>query len=211
MFEWWSGLSAVSQWFFVGAVFFSVFFIWQIIAAMIGLGGDAHDDVTTHVDVSTDHGPGDATAQADAHETVLAFRLLSVRSVLAFFTLFSWAGALYLASGKAVNVAVIYAVLWGLAALTLVSLLLHLLRRLVETGTPRMGTCVGCLGTVYLDIPAEGMGEVRVAVSGVMTHVKARAAGGSAIRAGTDVRVLRLLGTTTLEVQPAGAPSKEGT
>jgi hypothetical protein len=61
---------------------------------------------------------------------------------------------------------------------------------------------VGSEGTVYLDIPAQRTGEIRVTVSDAVSHVKARAAGGAALVAGTPVRVLRLLDPMTVEVEP---------
>ncbi len=216
MYEWWSGLTAIAQWFFIAAAFFSVFFTWQIIATLIGLAGDADADVDagmdahTDVDVDVHDMPHDIEATGDAADTIAAFRLVSIRSVLAFFTLFSWAGALYLASGVVVDRAIIYALLWGLAALVVVSLLLHFLRKLAETGSPQLATCVGQTGAVYLDIPPGGVGEVRVTVSGVVSHVKARAAGGAGISSGTDVRVLRILGPGTVEVDKVGESGKKG-
>ena len=80
---WWSGLQVLNQWFFIAAAFFSVFFIWQIIMAFVGLGMDA--DIGMHADTFIHHdSPHDASASVDA------FKLLSVRSVIAFFTLFTW-------------------------------------------------------------------------------------------------------------------------
>ena len=73
--EWWGSLSVLNQWFFVAAGFFSVFFLWQLVSAFLGLSAD-HDDLST--DAGTDaahHAPEDADA------TVMAFKLFSVRSI----------------------------------------------------------------------------------------------------------------------------------
>ena len=82
------------------------------------------------------------------------------------------------------------------------ALLLNWFRRLTESGTKRLVSCVGRRGTVYLDIPAEGYGEIRVTVSGVMSHVKARGKEGVKINAGMPARVLRMLDSATVEVEP---------
>jgi hypothetical protein len=172
MLDWWHGLTAVNQGFFVAAWFFSAFFVWQLISAIIGLGGEhSVDDVTSHVDMAGDHGPTDTVADTDAHESILSFKLLSIRSVLAFFTLFTWAGSLYLMLNTPLTRSLLYALLWGLAAMAIVSLLLNMIRKLAETGTPQLATCVGTVGTVHLDVPAGGFGEVRALVSGVFTHL----------------------------------------
>jgi hypothetical protein len=54
---------------------------------------------------------------------------------------------------------------------------------------------------VYADIPAGGTGQIRTLVSGVVTVVAARAAGGEALKAGTPVKVRRCLDATTVEVE----------
>jgi membrane protein implicated in regulation of membrane protease activity len=192
---WWNSLLPLNQWFYVAAVFFSVFFLWQLAMALIGIGG-GESDVDTHVDQAWEHHTPD-----DASHTMSVFKLFSLRSILAFFTLFTWAGALYLNLDKSVPAALTYAVFWGLAAFVLVSLLLNLMRRMTETGNIRVATCVGSAATVYLDIPPGGEGEIRVPVSGVMTHLKARATAASPLKAGTPVRVVRVTGPNSVEVE----------
>lgn len=192
---WWSGLEPLNRWFFIAAAFFSVFFLWQLIMAIIGLGGG--EDIDTHVDVSAHDTPHDAT------DTVAIFKLISFRSVLAFFTLFTWAGALYLNQKMSVSLALFYALLWGLAAMVAVSMIFNLLSRMTETGNIKIDTAVGSIGTVYLNIPEGGEGEVRVACSGVMTHLKARNADGAALKAGATVKIIKVTGPNAVQVQPA--------
>ena len=43
MGEWWNNLDALTRGFYSAAAFFSVFFIWQLIAALTGLAGDDAD------------------------------------------------------------------------------------------------------------------------------------------------------------------------
>ena len=40
MGDWWQGLSGLNQAFYAAAAFFSAFFVWQFIAALMGMGGD---------------------------------------------------------------------------------------------------------------------------------------------------------------------------
>ncbi len=204
MIEWWSNLDGVAQGFFITAVFFSVLFLWQLIAALVGLSGGEDFDA----DVAVDHevGPGEHPefehgAEVDGAATMVSFKLLSFRSILAFCMLFTWAGALYLNQGVSLNRTLGYATGWGLGAMLLVALLFFGLRHLAETGSPRIASCVGTVGTVYLDIPAGGVGEARVTVSGVVSHVRARAAGGQELKAGTPIRVTRALGPKAVEVE----------
>lgn len=192
---WWGGLATINQWFFIAAAFFSVFFVWQLIMAIVGLGG-GEAALDTHVDDATSH-----DTSADADQTVVAFKLLSVRSILTFCTLFSWAGAMYMSHGVAITTSMLYALGWGLAAMFLVSLIFHAMRKLTETGNQDMRTCIGSMAMVYLDIPAGGVGEVQVMCSGRMTNLRARSVSGNAIKAGTQVRVRGIAaGLNTLDV-----------
>ena len=225
MSEWWAGLTALNKVFYYAAVFFGALFLWQLIASLIGLGeheADADADggldgheVGADADVGVDH---DATyahfehgAEADAVDSGVAFRLLGVRSVITFFTLFTWGGAMYLDRGVAVTPALTYATLWGLSGMFIIALLFHFLRKLSESGTANLSSCVGKRATVYLNIPAGGQGEIRTEVSGTVTYVKARVVGGGGVEAGTPVNVVRRLTETTVEVEPIAREEPEET
>ena len=71
MYAWWNGLSVLNRGFYVVAVFFGVLFAWQLVATLLGLGGDGVSDG----DVAADDPTG-----GDAVETMSAFKLLSIRS-----------------------------------------------------------------------------------------------------------------------------------
>jgi hypothetical protein len=199
MIDWWKNLSQLNQVFFAAAAFFSVFFLWQLIAALTGIGGGESDVEGVDVAEDFDHG-----FEADAAEAAASFKLLSIRSVISFFTLFSWAGALYLYWGRSISpaMAMAYSLLWGLAGMFGVALVFYVLRKLSRAETGDIRTCIDEQGTVYLDIPADGEGEVRVPVSGVLSHVKARSTEGKELKSGTPVRVTRLLDKTSVEVEP---------
>lgn len=210
MAEWWNSLETLNKFFYGGAGFFTLIFVWQFVGMLIGMshGGEFeahcefHGDV--HVDGDMDADGIDAHSMAEAAESTVAFHIFSVRAILAFFTMFTWAGALYMNAGKGISVSIILAFAWGTAGWTVVAVLLHWLRKLAESGTRRLRTCVGKTGTVYMDIPAGGQGEVRVTVSGVVSMVKARASGGVALKAGSPVTVTRLLDINSVQVRPAG-------
>jgi len=208
MTEWWNGLGGPAQGFYIAALFFSALFVWQLIAALMGLTGgedvdvdvDAVDGVDAEVDL--DHPEFEHGAEMDGTATMVSFKLLGFRSILAFCMLFSWAGGLYLGRGGTLSGALTMATVWGLGAMVLVALMFYGLRHLAEAGSPRIATCVGTQGLVYLDIPAAGTGEARVTVSGVVSHVRARASGGRPLSAGTPIRVTRVLGANIIEVEP---------
>ena len=201
MMEWWNTLTGMNQVFFGLAVFFSVLFIWQLLAALLGLADDG--------DADFDHG-GDADGAgdhydhaADVADTAASFRLVSLRTIITFFTLFTWGSALYLSQQEPPATAMGLAVIWGLAGMLVVGAVFYWMAKLGETGTADLGSAVGTAGTVYVDIAeGGGTGEVRVTVSGVVTYVNARSADGRGLKAGAPVRVLRRLGQNVVEVEP---------
>jgi hypothetical protein len=241
MMEQWNTLDFVTQVFFAFAVFFGLLFVWQLVMSVFGLGG--HGDVGTGHDLGSvgghDIGHGGSVGHAGsagthlphgghpgvtshvthpqnilhADDGMVSFQLLSFRSLLAFFTLFTWYTAMMLAThqnregSSTLFWAIFFGILWGLAGMFAVALVFFLLRKLGETGTSRLETCVGTPATVYADIPEGGMGQVRCTVSGVVTFVKARAAGGKAVKAGTPVQILLKIDDTTVEVEPAVQPT----
>ena len=211
MMDWWRELETVTQWFYGSAIFFSAIFLWQFITSLIGLSGAEDMDMDVDVDVDADFDIDDleASSASDAADSVAAFRLLSLRAVLAFLTLFFWAAAMHHDAGQPLSRAIAYGTFWGLGAFVLMALALNLMRKLAETGNPRLRTCVGTSGTIYLDIPADGTGEARVTVSGVVSHIKARSADGKPLKAGTPINVVRTLGPTTIEVKPVEETEKE--
>jgi hypothetical protein len=202
MLDWWSQLTTLNRVFYGAALFFSVFFVWQMLAALIGLGSD---DLDVDHPVDADHdlpGPDlEHDGVLDAAESTASFKLASVRSILTFFLLFTWGTALYLNRGDPVTRAMGVSLLWGLAGMVCIALVFYGMRRLTETGTANLNTAVGQPATVYLNIPADGTGEVRVMVSGVMKYIKARSVEGTPMVAGTPVRVRRRLDQTTIEVE----------
>ncbi len=200
MTEWWQNLSSVNRGFFCAAAFFSVFFIWQLLAALIGLGDDdGGHDAGDSCDVEGED--FDVDAHSDAPATVMAFKLLSIRAIITFCTLFTWGSALYLSRDVPLGKAMGISTIWGLAGMASVAIVLALLPKLAHTGTKRLSTALGMRGSVYLDIPEGGMGEIRIPVSGVISYVKAISTGGKALKVGTPVIVKRVLDETSVEVE----------
>ena len=185
------------------AIFFSVLFAWQLLATLFGHfgGGDNIDASAVH-----DAGAGghDVAAGHDAAvDSVASFKLLSIRSMTAFGLLFGWAGVLYHRAEVSQNLTILYSLLWGLVGMLIVSALFYFFMRMTESGTRRLSTAVGQPATVYMDIPANGAGQVRVLCGSTICFVTARAAGGEAMKAGAPVVVKRVVGPNVVEVEKA--------
>jgi len=192
--------------YWVVAILFSIMFAWQLLATLLGgIGGTENVDMSGGHDIAGGghdvSGSGHDAGAVHGADSVASFKLLSVRSVSAFGLLFGWAGVLYLKAGTDANWTIAYSLLWGAAGMVVVAAVFYFLTRLAETGTHRIASAVGERGTVYMDIPAGGTGQIRVMVSGTVSFVNARVAGGETLKAGTPVVVKRVLAPDTVEVE----------
>ncbi len=124
-----------------------------------------------------------------------------MRSLISFAVMFSWAGTIYLYNGNSLIISVIYSLIWGLVGMFLVSYVIYKLLRFQETGNATVWTAIGEDATVYMDIPENGTGKVRVLVSGAISFIDAKGSYGRAIPSGTHVRVVHVLDEKTLEVE----------
>ena len=84
-----------------------------------------------------------------------------------------------------------------------VSYLMFKLVQMQETGNITVWNAVGEPGTVYMNIPGDGVGKVRVSLSGTISFVNARSQGGLPLSAGTKVMVVGIVNDNTLEVAAA--------
>ncbi len=198
MQAWWSELAPLNQAFYGCAVFFTLLFLWQFITTLIGLG-DSADGLTDDFNAN-DAGPDVDNSPYD--HGVATFQLLSLRSVIAFGMLFGWAGALYLDLGLSIEESVLRGLVWGGAGMVLVAYFFYKVQQLSESHNRNLSSCIGNEGEVYLDIPENGAGQIRVMESGAVNYISARSKDGQSIQNKTPVRVLRTLDTTTVEVEP---------
>lgn len=198
MEAWWEALSVLNKIFVLSAIVFSILFVWQIIAALLGVDTDSHMHAG---DAGVDHSL-DTHDHLHGSDAAVTFTLISFRSVIAFGTLFSWSGALYLFAGTSPLLAILYSCFWGIIAMMSVSYLLYSLLRLQERGNLDLWTAVGTEAIVYLDIPEQGIGQVRVSIGGVVSFLKARSVEGESMPAGTKVLVVGIGDNNVLEVKP---------
>lgn len=201
MQEWWINLAGATRVFYGMAAFFSVFFLWQIIAAFMGLSGDDADIAGDSGADFSDADVPDDVDHSDVVESSQAFKVLSLRSIITFFTLFSWGSALYTADGMSVVKAMGIASIWGLIGMLAIAGIFYGMGKLTETGTKDIAACKGQTGTIYLDIPVNGYGEIKTMINGVSEHVKARNITSDALPSGTQVRVVKVIDQSLVEVE----------
>lgn len=172
--------------------------VLQTLLLLIGGGdADAHFDVG-HVD--TDVGQVDVD-HSDASDAF--FKVLSVRTLVAFVTFFGLAGMAAKESSMQPSATLLVALGAGTLALFVVAYLMAGLAHLQSEGNVDLRNAVGKRAHVYLRVPGGGEGRGKVVVEvqgrriecGAITH-------GAEIPTGAEVKIVALPTPGTVEVQP---------
>lgn len=188
--DWWSTMDMVEKIFWGISVPFSVLFLIQMV--MTFLGGDVDD-------VAAD---GDADVSGD---TGIDFQFLTLKNLIAFFTIFGWTGIICVHIGFGPFISTFIATIAGLIMMVIMASILYFMGKLTEEGTLNLNNAIGKVGNVYLTIPAnrKGMGKVQIQVQGLQT-LDAITDAEKDIKTGAVVEVIEILNDQILVVYPIG-------
>ncbi len=198
---WYDGLSSLGRFFLITGASSLTILIVQTVLALVGAHGESA------ADVSGLHSPGDGAldspdadadmdadmdaveADHDGDDGAHAGALLSVRGILAFTSIGSFA-ALALIRVSPI-LAVIGALVAGFAAMWAMSRMMVALAGLAHSGNLRASRAIGLTGEVYIPIPADerGEGKVMIVVQERLSELSA-VTEGPALKTGEQVRVV---------------------
>ena len=186
--SWWYGLNSMEQIFWGIAIIFSLLFVIQFGLSLLG------GDVDTDADLDT----SDGSFSLDP-----SFTLLSVRSIIAFFTFFGWMGVMALSSGYGATKVILMAGGAGLAAMVTVAYLMYFFSRLAETGNADMAELIYKNATVYLTIPERrrGKGKIHVTLNNSLREMDA-VTEGERLENGKSVKIIEIIEDNILVVEP---------
>ena len=165
MINWWSGLTLVSQIFCAIAIPATVIMILQSLLLLFGVG--AHTDGDFDGDFDGDAGDiddGISDSHIDGIDDHNGLSLISVRGIVAFFSIGGWTGAVCDGAGLPAVLSILIATMSGLIALIGVAVLFKSALKLQETGNLNINNAVGLTGKVYIPIPPSGMGCGKITV-----------------------------------------------
>jgi len=184
--EWWEGLTFPLKIYWGLAIPFTFLFLLQVIWSFIG-GDDFTDDNPDAV-IDADHG--------------VPFQFFTLKNLIAFFTLFGWAGVASIDSGLSQVASAIVAVAAGLAMMTATASVLYLLGKANADGTLRMNNAIGVQGEVYLIIykTRTGMGKVQIRIQGALRTLDAITDDDADIPSGKIIRVKDVVSNSILLV-----------
>lgn len=148
----WSELNVMDQIYWIITIPSTLIFIFLLISTIIGSDVDA--DVET--DIDRDIADGDS----------IPFQFISLKNVVAFFTMFGWSGLGFLNAGVSAWLVILLSVLCGLLMMLAMASLFYFMSKLTDNGTLSMKNAIGHLGEVYLPIPGKrgGIGKVQLTV-----------------------------------------------
>ena len=189
MAEWFSTLTSFEKFYWIIAGISSTIFVFVLITTF--LVGDA------------DGVDGDVDAEIDA-DTGIGFQFFTFKNLVAFFTIFSWAGISCLDAGYGKGITILVSTISGLIMMFIMGALIYYINKLVSSGTLKLENAVGNVGEVYLTIGANRskIGKVHVNIQGALRELDALADSEEALKTGTVVKVKEITGTGILIVQP---------
>jgi len=152
MNAWWGALSPVEHVFWIIAVAATTVLLVQlVIACFTGLDVDvdvAGHDVGGHHDIGGPH-----------------FQLLTVRGLVAFFSVFGWSGLAFNQHGHHLPLVITFAFGCGLIMMLATALIFWGLANLQSESTMDLSKAKGMFATVYLKIPAVGQGQGKISLN----------------------------------------------
>lgn len=193
--------------FAVCAVIGCTLLLLQTAMQLIGLGHDTVGDLAPDADFGghVGHGYDGGGAHGHSHSTPLPkiIQFVSYQTVVAFLAFFGLGGLAALQAKVEPTMAGGLAFLAGSLSAVVITYVLKGFRKLQRDGTVRMHRAVGCLGRVYLRIPADGVGvgKVTIEIQGRTIEVRAKTKG-AMLATGTPIVVNAVLDDQTVEVVP---------
>ena len=191
--NWWNALANIEQVFWGISIIFSILFIIQFVLSLIGLDFDHDVDADMDMDV----------AHADGYHMDSDFTLLSVRSIIAFFTFFGWTGVLVLNAGGTLFATLGFSTMSGLASMFIVGYMMYAFSKLEQHGNMDITEALYNTGEVYLPIPSNktGQGKIHITIQGSIREMDAITMG-SLLPTGSPVRVVEIVNNELLVVEP---------
>lgn len=197
MSEWWSSIGSFERIFWVIAFPSTAVFILQIMMTLMGLGDNG--DIISDIQESIDDMPGDSldldmdNGAGEFLDFKYKFKLVTIRSVVVFFTIFAWTGIVATTSGISKIATIIIALISGFVMMYIVSYIYYFLTKFVEDGTMNTKNAINKEGLVYLTIPSgrKASGKVEVVVQGALRLLDA-VTDGDDIPTGSKVVVISI-------------------
>ena len=210
MLNWWNSLDALQHFFAYVAIPATLILCIQTVLLLFGLGAGGDGDLDSDTS-GLDTGDGTAP-DLDAPDTDVpdswdgegghdlahdpGLRIFTIRGLVAFFSVFGWAGLALSRSGVPGGVSTLIAFLLGLGAMVVLALVLRGALGLQSDGTMNLKNALGLCGTVYLTVPPrrQGTGKITLVLQGQLGEFEALTDEPEPLKTGQSVQVIGLSG-----------------
>lgn len=184
---WWDALEQLERIYWGIAIPFTLFFGLQLVLTFFG--GDIHHDGSADMDVETDDGIG--------------FQFFTLKNLVAFFTIFAWAGIACLDSGLSNGLSIFISFISGVAMMFVMGGVFYFLAKANESGTLKMKNAIGTIGEVYMEIKGKrgNIGKVQVQVQGTLRTLEALTDENEDLSPGTVIDVTDIANNNILIVK----------
>ncbi len=205
MAAWWNGLTGYQQVLFVIATATTLIMIVQIIMMLFGFGDDSSFDGDVDVDADGSDGYNDEGMGL----TIFGMRILSVRTILAFFAIGCWV-VFTLIEVLPVWAATLLGIVAGVLAAFGVAFMMKSVEKLQSSGNVEIQNAVGKTAEVYLTVPAKrsGTGKVNVFVQERYVEFEAVTDEDEPIKTGATAKIVATLNQGTLIIESYNSVEK---
>lgn len=207
MTAWWESLDLLERVLACIAVPATLLLVLQLALSLLGLGGHEGDlEAEAGGDLDAEDFDADDPGAGIAGHDGFALRMLSLRGILAFLSVYGWAALAVSRAGHPWLAAILVGLILGAAAMVLVAAAMGLILALQTDGTVDRRNAVGLSGTVYLTVPAQrqGSGKVNVVIQEKLTECDAVTDEMQPLPTGTPVTVVGLTREQALIVMRGG-------
>ena len=162
MNAWWEALTVFQQIFVCIAIPSTVLMAIQFVLTLIGIG-----DMGADADVDADAADLDVDIEdvtdvvdgRDPFDYGMAFRLFTLRGMIAFLAVMGWTGYALGDGSLGYGIAILISIVAGFLMMLAIAGLAYLFERLQSNGNIHITSAIGKSGTVYLTIPKKREGK----------------------------------------------------
>lgn len=190
MTEWWTSLDLFMKILWSIAIATSLIFILETVLTFIGIDHDGSFDMDTSADGSFESEP--------------SMNLYTFRNLVNFLLGMSWTAILLKEQIASTALLMLIAVVVGILLVAAVMYMFKWLSKMQQSGNIDVyKSAVGCIGKVYLSIPAQrkGAGKVQITINEAVREYDALTDSESELKTGASIKVVEVLDPSTLLVE----------
>ena len=199
-------LNGIEKTFLLCAVIGSTLFLIRTVLFFVGgdadsdVDGDFDGDIDIDGDIDFD---GDIDTSGLEHiDSAASFHIFSLHGITGFFMMFGLVGlAMSRESSFTPLVAVSGGLVAGVFTMWLVAKIFVSMKKLQSDGTLNLKNAIGKDGTVYLSIPIDGTGKVRVIVQESLKIFNAVSSNKEEIKTGENIKVVKIISGNVFVVE----------